>query len=92
MIFTQRITIPQGVLVREVAGEAVILNLNTETYFGLDEVGTCMWQALANSPTVQHAYDILISEYDVAPDILRNDLINLVEELTNHGLLELGAA
>lgn len=92
MIFTQRITLPQGVLMREVAGESVILNLNTETYFGLDEVGTRMWQTLTTSETIQHAYDTLISEYDVAPDILRNDLINLVEELANHGLLELGAA
>lgn len=89
--FNQRVTVPPDVLMREVAGESVILNLNTETYFGLDEVGTRMWQVLAESETIQHAYDTLLDEYEVDPARLRSDLVSLIEELVDHGLLDLSA-
>jgi hypothetical protein len=88
--FTQHITVPSDVLMREVAGESVILNLKTETYFGLDEVGTHMWLALTASNTIQQAYESLLNEYDVDPDVLRSDLTKLIEELVSHGLVELG--
>lgn len=92
MVFSRSVVVPQDVLMREVAGESVILNLNTETYFGLDEVGTHMWRVLTESETVQHAYESLLNEYDVAPEVLRDDLVKLIEELTSHGLLEIGPA
>jgi hypothetical protein len=92
VLSASRVSVPSDVFMREVAGESVILNLNTEIYFGLDEVGTRMWQVLIETETLQHAYEILLDEYDVEPDILRNDLIGLVEELASHGLIELHKA
>jgi hypothetical protein len=91
ILFPQRASVPSDVLMREVAGDSVILNLNTETYFGLDEVGTRMWLALTESETIQHAYESLLDEYDVDPDTLSNDLTKLIEDLVSHGLLELSA-
>ena len=85
--FTQRTMIPKDVMVRDVAGETVLLNLNTGTYFGLDEIGTRMWNVLQNAGSIQEGYDILISEYDVEPDTLRKDLQKLIEDLVSHGLL-----
>ena len=51
---------PGHVLVRELEGESVLLNLDSEAYFGLDEVGTRMWAVLTTSPTIQAAYDELL--------------------------------
>ena len=85
--FNQRTIIPKDVMVRDVAGETVLLNLNTGTYFGLDEIGTRMWNVLQNAGSIQEGYDILISEYDVEPDTLRKDLQKLIEDLVSHGLL-----
>ena len=76
-------------MVRDVAGESVILNLNTETYFGLNEVGTRIWSSLQQAGTIQQAYESLISEYDVDPATLRNDFQKLIEDLVKHGLLAL---
>ena len=42
-----RYRIPEDVVSREVGGEAVLLNLATGTYFGLDGVGTEIWNLLA---------------------------------------------
>lgn len=87
--FQQRARIPQGILFKDMAGEAVLLNLNTETYYGLDELGTRMWQVATTSETLQHAFDILLDDYEVEPDVLRADLTRLINELVSEALLEI---
>ena len=87
--FAKRVSIPDGVMLRELNNEAVILNVNSERYFGLDEMGTRMWQLLTESETIQQAYDALLESYEVEPDTLRNDMTRLIEELVQHGLLEI---
>ncbi|HYV06843.1 MAG TPA: PqqD family protein [Blastocatellia bacterium] len=86
--FDARVTIPLDVLVSELAGELVILNLNSESYFGLDEVGTRMWTALTTSETIQSAYEGLLAEYDVSEDQLRKDMTDLLGKLIERGLVE----
>jgi hypothetical protein len=83
-----RVTQPQSVLVRELAGESVLLNLDSESYFGLDEVGTRMWQALTGSPSMHAAFEALCAEFDVDPDQLRGDLEQFVATLDEAGLID----
>jgi hypothetical protein len=85
--FTARISVPDGVLVRDLDGESVVLNLQTEKYYGLDDVGTRMWAVLTGSDTIQAAFDTLLAEYDVQPEQLRADLEKLIGDLVEHGLL-----
>ena len=73
MSFQQRVTIAPDVLFRVIGDEAVLLNLESELYLGLDSVGTRMWLVLQESPTIQAGYDTLTGEYEVAPDVLRRD-------------------
>lgn len=87
--FSQRPVVPRDVLMRPVAGESVLLDLKSETYFGLDEVGTRMWQVLASGLTLERACQVLSIEYAADPKLLRGDLEDLVERLVNHGLLDL---
>ena len=87
--FERCVRVPSDVLLSELDGEAVLLNLKTETYFGLDEVGTRMWSALTEAASVQAAYDMLLAEYDVNAERLREDLVGLLEKLVGNGLLEL---
>ena len=87
--FNQGVIIPAAVLARELDGESILLNLESETYFGLDEVGTRIWALLTGAPTIQAAYEALLAEYDVAPDVLRQDLEALLAQLLEQGLLEL---
>jgi hypothetical protein len=82
---SSKLSVPQHTLFRELAGEAVLLN----TYFGLDETGTSFWQALTTTSTIQGAYDLLLAEYDVEPDDLRQDLSGLLDKLIDHGLVEI---
>ena len=85
--FTARISVPDAVLVRDLDGESVVLNVQTEQYYGLDAVGTRMWAVLSVSDSIESAFGTLLREYNVGPDRLRADLERFVAELVDHGLL-----
>lgn len=87
MALEGRITTPDGVLFREIAGEAVLLNLNSESYFGLDEIGTRLWAALTTSPSIEAAHRVLLDEFEVEADILRADLDAFIAKLVEAGLV-----
>ena len=85
----ESVSVPENVLFRELDGESVILSLESEAYFGLDDVGTRIWLQLTTQPTIQDAYDALLNEYEVEPDVLQADVSKLVTELVAAGLLEI---
>lgn len=76
------------VLFQDVAGEAVLLNLASERYFGLDPVGTRIWNLLGEDGRLQSAFDALCREYDAEPARLQADLLDLVAQLAEAGLVE----
>ena len=85
--FTDRVVVPDGVLISHLQEESVILNLESERYFGLDDVGTRFLTVLTSSESIEAAYETLRQEYDVDPQALRDDLRELVEKLVDQGLL-----
>ena len=84
---TDRAAMPAHVLVRFVDREAVLLNIETEQYFGLDETGTRMWQLVTGSPNIDAAFQELTAEFDVDPEVLRSNLMELLSRLVDGGLL-----
>jgi hypothetical protein len=88
LTFTDRATTPTHVLVRVIDRESVLLNLETERYFGLDETGTRMWQLVTASQDIETAYRELLAEFDVEPELLRIDLTDLLRQLVENGLLQ----
>ena len=85
--FSDRVRVPDEVLISNLQEESVILNLNSERYFGLDDVGTRMLSVLAESNTIEAAYERLLAEYDIDPQLLRSDLTSLIENLLRQGLV-----
>ena len=84
---THKITISEQALSQEVNGETVILDLKSESYFGLDEVGTRIWQLLREHGDVQKTFDTMLEEFDVDTDTLASDMKNLIDDLTEKGLI-----
>jgi hypothetical protein len=82
--------IPEEVVFRELDGEAVILNLDTGIYFGLDAVGTRIWRLIEERKSLRMVLDTLVDEYEAPPDRLQRDLLEFVERLTGKGLLSQG--
>ncbi|HVN56520.1 MAG TPA: PqqD family protein [Anaerolineaceae bacterium] len=85
---SKRITIPDGVLSQEINDETVLLNLASETYFGLDDVASRMWSALTAAGSIQAACSTLLAEYAVDPLILQRDLQTFIEKLSQYDLVE----
>ncbi len=85
--FNKRVTVPDNVIFRELEDEAVILNIDTDSYFGLDDIGTHIWTELTTSGSIQTAFENLKNAYDVSPDLLRRDLVELIEKLIAKGLV-----
>ena len=63
------------VVSRDLEGEAVILNLETEHYFGLDPVGRRVLEALTDSRDVRSAVATLIREFEVDEPTLQRYVI-----------------
>lgn len=79
--------IPPTVLFREVDGQMVLLNLESEQYYGLNEVGADIVTRLTSSP-FDVAFAALSRDYKVDPEVLRRDIDNLLESLLRAGLLQ----
>lgn len=82
-----RLTIPEHVLSRKAAGETVLLNLDNEEYYGLDGVGTRLWELIETGTTFEAAVATLLGEYDVDRDTLVGDLNELLADLRRCGLV-----
>jgi hypothetical protein len=85
------IRIPDDVMFRILGGEAVLLNLASGTYFGLDEVGTRMWQLMSEHRSTDKVIEAMLEEYEVEESVLQSDLDKLVKDLTDNGLVKLDA-
>ena len=84
----RRLVVPDDVITQEVGGETVLLHLGTGIYYGLDAVGTGIFNTVTTATSLQAACDTLLAKYDVEADRLRADVDVLVEKLTGLGLLE----
>jgi Coenzyme PQQ synthesis protein D (PqqD) len=85
--FSDRVKIPDDVLISKLQEESVILNLDNERYYGLDDVGTRFLSVLTTSESIEAAYETLLLEYDVDGEMLRQDLLKLVEQLVDQGIV-----
>lgn len=75
-------------LIREIEGESVLLDLNTETYFSLDDVGSDVLNAVIDAADMDAALAVLLETYDVEKPVLYNDVVKLLQELKDAGLID----
>lgn len=74
------------VVSRVLDGEAVLLDLASGTYFGLNEVGTRVWELLEQPRTPAELRAALLAEFDVSEDVLARDLEELLGTLETRQL------
>jgi hypothetical protein len=71
------------------AGESVILNLQSGTYYGLNEVGSSIWQRIQHPITILNLCDEITSEFDVDSNICEVEVLRLVAEMIDAQLVEI---
>lgn len=82
-----QLSVSENVLAQELNGEVVLLDMDTETYYSLNSVGSRVWQLLARSEDIAAVMQQLLRVYQVDEAALYQDVAALVEELVQEGLL-----
>ena len=72
----------------DLGGEAVILNMNTGIYHGLNEVGAFVWNLIEQPQVVKDIQQKLLQEYEIESSVCTNDLLMLLKDLHGEGLIE----
>jgi len=84
MNLNQKLAFSGTVFAQEVDGEMVLLDMESENYFGLDEEGTVIWQTMQERETLQE----VLKAYEVEAEVLKKDLSDFVGKFLESGLVE----
>ena len=86
----QRIVCSPDVLSRVLDGEAVLLNLESGSYFGLNAVASRVWELIGEGCTTAALRSALVAEFEVSEDVAARDLAELLSSLRDRGLIRVG--
>jgi hypothetical protein len=86
-VIQRKLIASTAVVAAELDQEAVLLNVETGLYFGLDAVGAEVWKLLEQGATEHEIMEHLLAEFDVEPSQLRADMREFLDQLLSHGLI-----
>jgi Coenzyme PQQ synthesis protein D (PqqD) len=69
--------------------ETVVLHFDKGLYFGLNEVGTLIWNQVQQPRKVQEIRDAILREYEVSNEQCERELLTLLGELSENGLVQI---
>jgi Coenzyme PQQ synthesis protein D (PqqD) len=74
---------------RDLDGEAVILNMKSGVYCGLNEVGARIWQLVQKTIDIEQICETLLAEYNVEKERCENEVLALLQQMAAKGLIEI---
>ena len=83
------IEVAKDVVSCDLVDEAAILNLKTGIYYGLDPVGSRIWKLIQTPRQIQEILETLLNEYKVEKNRCQQDLIELIEQLSEKELVKI---
>ena len=72
----------------DLGGEAVILSLKPGIYFGVNETGAFVWNLIQQPISLEEIKDRILKEFEVEADRCERDLLELIDQLKDKGLIE----
>ncbi len=76
------------VFVQKIDDEIVLFDSKNELYYGLDSIGSIMWEAIVEGDELLLVQKKLLDKFDIESKILERDLIVFVEKLIDNNLLK----
>ena len=76
-----------GLVQAEIDGEVVTMSIEHGTCYGLNQVGSRIWNLLEKPTRIDVLCETLLSEYRVDPDVCERQVLDLLEELRTEGLI-----
>lgn len=90
MNFTDKVTIPSTVFAQVVDDEMVILDTESENYFGLDTIGREMWQTLVENGSLENLKTTMLEKYEVKESVIKHDIEVFIDTLVKNRLITIG--
>ena len=84
-----KVVVSQDQVSCDLSVEAAVFNLKSGVYFGLNTVGASIWKLIQEPRTIKEIREALMDEYDVEPKRCEKDVLELLQELSTHGLIEI---
>ena len=81
--------IPAHVSFAFVDEDAVLLNLQTDQYYLLEEVGARLLELLRDGKMLRESYQVILEECEAEPETVERDVLELLENLKEQGLVEI---
>jgi hypothetical protein len=75
------------VIEESVDGEALIVNLLTGSYYSCEGSAEAAWRMALQGISVARIADVLCQRYDAPPDVIRDSVLEFLEELETEGLV-----
>ena len=76
-----------GLVAADMDGETVMLNIEKGNYYGLDGIGSRIWELIEKPHTARAVVAALLEEYDVEETTCQNDVLTFLNQLFAQGLV-----
>ena len=78
--------------VAEIHNELIVMSHEKGLFYGLDDIATVIFKSLTVPARVSELCDKLSLEYDAQPEVVRRDVLNLLEAMAAHELIAVVSA
>jgi hypothetical protein len=78
-----------GMIFNQIDGEVVMLSIENSEYYGMDKVGSRIWQLLENPMRFNELVTKLMEEYEVPEDQCRMETLEFIKKIVVKKLLTL---
>ncbi|NNE24795.1 MAG: PqqD family protein [Rhizobiales bacterium] len=85
---TDTFTIPVHVRAQQLEDQMVILDLRSGIYFGLNLVGSRIWELIKQGRTADEIAAVVVEEFDAPANEIEADVTALIGELVSRKLVE----
>ncbi len=86
-----RVVAGTGQVSTQLGDETVIMGGAKGLYFGLNAVGARVWELMEKPTDVRSIVAAIAREYDAPEQVVAADVLKLISELQEHGLVVVGA-
>ena len=89
MTINSKIIIPETLLLQKIDEDTILLDINTQEYFQINEVGTLIWEILSEKKELSEVKKEIATLYDIDEDQIEIDIFNFLEALNEKGLINI---
>ena len=83
------IVVSKDVVSCDLGGETAMLDMKEGVYYGLNDMGTIIWEFIQEPVTLQEIIDKILEEYEVDEETCYADLVELIEQMVKNRLVEI---